>query len=388
MGGPVPDEYRDAFSHGQPRGRAAGLNPGNRFESVRLHVLGDHLDAMLVETDEAGETAAGPQIPTHVLRDHTRTLINYVDPAKSPDIGFRWTINPYRGCSHGCIYCYARPGHEYLGLSSGLDFETTLFAKLDAPALLERELARPKWRGEPIVMAGVTDAYQPVEAKLNITRQLLTIMARCRQPVSIVTKNKLVLRDLDLLAELASHRAAHVAVSLTTLDAKLARCMEPRASHPRDRLEAIRQLSAAGVPVTVMTAPIIPGLNDRELPQLLAAAAEAGATSAGYVLLRLPHQIKALFLDWLKRHYPDRAGKVESFIRQSRGGELYDATHGSRMRGQGPIAEQIEQVFHLFKRRHGLAGGWAGLSSDAFIKPAPPRRDGQLGLFKAVTVQA
>ncbi|MFA9479488.1 PA0069 family radical SAM protein [Phycisphaerales bacterium AB-hyl4] len=365
-------EYCDGLPNGPVRGRGAGLNPGNRFEDVRLHVLGEHLDAVLVEHD------AQRQVTTRVLRDQSRTLINYVDPAKSPDIGFRWTINPYRGCEHGCIYCYARPGHEYLGLSSGLDFETTILAKLDAPALLERELDKATWQGEPIVMAGVTDVYQPIEAKLRLTRGLLEVMARCRQPVSLITKNKLILRDLDLLMELAKHDAVHAAVSLTTLDATLAQRMEPRASHPRDRLEAIRQLSAAGVPVTVMAAPIIPGLNDRELPALLKAAAEAGATSAGYVLLRLPYQIKALFLDWLARHYPQRAGKVESFIRQARGGELYEATHGKRMRGEGAMAEQIGDVFRLFRRRYGLTGQRHALSSDAFVRP---NRDGQMSLF-------
>ncbi|MEX0652929.1 MAG: PA0069 family radical SAM protein [Phycisphaeraceae bacterium] len=356
------------------KGRGTPLNPGNRFESHDVVAAFDdfeHEDHPLLEP--------GRKVETVVLKDHTRTLINYVDPEKSPDIGFRWTINPYRGCAHGCIYCYARPGHEYLGLSSGLDFETTLFAKLDGPALLEQELAKGTWRGEPVVMAGVTDVYQPVEAKLRITRGLLEVMARCRQPVSLVTKSKLILRDLDLLRELAGHDAVHVAVSLTTLDATLARQMEPRASHPRDRLTAIRELSAAGIPVTVMTAPIIPGLNDREIPQLLAAAAEAGATSAGYVLLRLPHQIKGLFLDWLKRHYPGRAGKVESFIRQARGSELYDATHGTRMRGEGPMAEQIGEVFRLFRRRHGLTGHRHRLSSAAFVRPSVAGE--QLGLF-------
>jgi len=244
-------EYRGALAEGPVRGRGAGLNPGNRFETTRIHILGEHLDgpdAAASELDVARESVSG-RVPTRVLPDESRTVINRVDPKMSPDIGFRWTINPYRGCEHGCIYCYARPGHEYLGLSCGLDFETRIFAKLDAPRLLRRELAGPGWAGESIILSGVTDPYQPVEAKLEITRRCLAVMAQCGQPVSVITKNRLVVRDVDHLKMLAGRDGAHVAISLTTLDAGLAAKLEPRASSPVDRLRTIRELSRAGVPV-------------------------------------------------------------------------------------------------------------------------------------------
>ena len=364
-------EYADGLPTGRPRGRGAGLNPANRYEPLSLHVLGEEYDRLAEETDEAAK------VRTVVYRDASRSILNRVDP-NSADIGFNWTINPYRGCEHGCIYCYARPDHERLGMSCGLDFETQIFAKPEAPQMLEKALASPKWQGEPIVMAGVTDPYQPIERKLRITRGCLEVMARCGQPVSFVTKNRLVRRDLDLLSQLAGAGAARVAVSITTLDASLAAKMEPRAASPRERLETVRVLSEAGVPTLVMVAPIVPGLTDRETPAILEAAAEAGASGASYVLLRLPHQIKALFLDWLKREFPDRASRVESLIRQTRGGQLYDSRFGVRQRGEGPVAEQIRQQFQVFARRYGLSGRLEPLSSDAFRHPAP---DGQLGLF-------
>ena len=355
----------------EARGRgSSSLNPGNRFEPVRLHVLGEHLDQQREEHPE------GRQIATRAFPDHSRSIINRV--ADSPDIPFRWTINPYRGCEHGCIYCYARPGHEYLGMSCGLDFESKIMVKLNAAELLKRELARKSWTGEPIVMSGVTDCYQPLEEALRLTRQCLEVLADCRQPVSIVTKNRLVLRDLDVLTELARHRAVHVALSVTTLDPKLARVMEPRTSVPRERLKSIERLAAAGVPVSVMTAPIIPGLNDRELPQLLKAAKEHGAQHAGWVMLRLPHQIKALFLEWLQKHYPDRAPRVESLIRQSRGGDLYDADFSRRMRGSGRHAEAIGSMFKLWSQRYGLDRPLPKLSSESFRRPS---RNGQMELF-------
>jgi DNA repair photolyase len=337
---PGPYEYPDAIPQGQVRGRGAGLNPGNRYEEIRLHVLGEHLDEILTDPDTTPR-----QTQTRVYKDHTRTILNHVD---SPDIGFNWSINPYRGCEHGCIYCYARPFHEQLGFSCGLDFETRIMAKLDAPRLLRKELAKPSWRPETIAMSGVTDCYQPIEAKLRLTRGCLEVFAECRQPVAIVTKNRLILRDLDLLQELTRFHAVSVAISLTSLKNDLARTMEPRASSPADRLHVISALSAAGIPVTVMTAPIIPGLNDQEIPSLLQAAADHGARSAAYVLLRLPYQIKALFLDWLKTHYPQRADRVESLIRQTRDGHLYQPTFGLRMVGHGAIAGQIHDVFHVF----------------------------------------
>jgi DNA repair photolyase len=364
-------DFVDGTSHGAlARGRGSALlNPGNRFEPIRLHILGEYLD------EQAFEHPSGVQVKTQVLHDRSRTIINAVD---SPDLGMKWTINPYRGCEHGCIYCYARPGHEYLGMSCGLDFETKIMAKMDAPELLKREFASTKWLGEPIMMSGVTDCYQPIEEKLRITRRCMEIIAECRQPVTIVTKNRLVLRDLDLLRELAAHHAVGAAVSVTTLDRELAMKMEPRASAPADRLRTIRELSQAGIPVTVMVAPVVPGLTDREMPAILEAAAAAGATGAGWVLLRLPHQIKALFLDWLARHYTDRAAKVEHLIREARGGKLYDATPFKRRRGEGPHAELIAHVFRTYTRRLGFNKEPRPLSSAAFHRPS---RDGQLSLF-------
>lgn len=369
-------EYRDALPDGRLRGRGAGVDPGNRFEGVRLHVLGEHLDAA---AREAGGACA--RRATQVLTDDTKKVIHKVD---SPDMGMSWTVNPYRGCEHGCIYCYARPYHEYLGLSSGIDFETRIIAKHDAPRLLARELAKPSWHAEPVVMSGITDCWQPIESELRIARGCLEVLAQCRQPVTLITKNRLILRDLDLIEELHRYGAIHVAVSLTTLDNALAAKMEPRASSPADRLHTISRLAAAGVPVTVMTAPIIPGLTDRELPRLLEAAAGAGATSAGYVLLRLPWQIKALFLDWLGHHFPGRAKHVEMLIRDAHGGKLYDPAPGVRRRGRddSPIAQQIGGVFRMFRRRYGLdrgrASGAAGLSNEHFRRPT---LDGQRSLF-------
>lgn len=367
-------EFGDALPRGAVRGRGAGLQPGNRFETVRLHVLGEHLDEVARENAECGRGAA--QVRTFVGEDSTRSIINPVD---SPDLGFSWTINPYRGCEHGCIYCYARPGHEYLGLSCGLDFETRIFAKPEAPALLRRELAAPSWKGEVLVMSGVTDPYQPAERELEITRACLSIMAECRQAVSIITKNRMVTRDLDLLAPMARLGLCRIAISITTLDNDLAAKMEPRASSPAARLAAVRDLAAAGVPVMVMTAPIIPGLNDREIPALLAAAADAGATSAGWIMLRLPFQIKALFLDWLARSFPDRAAHVESLLRQVRSGGLSDPRFFSRHRGEGPIADQIAKAFKVFRKRSGLDRPLPRLNTALFRRPEAIR--GQLTLF-------
>ncbi|MEX2217814.1 MAG: PA0069 family radical SAM protein [Phycisphaerales bacterium] len=355
-------EHADALPAGKVRGRGAGLNPGNRFEAVRLHVLGDYLDEV------AAERPDGTQVLTRLYDDRSRAALNKV--VDSPDIGFEWTVNPYRGCEHGCIYCYARPFHEYLGFSSGLDFETRIVVKRSAPARLRAALARPSWRGTPIVMSGVTDPYQPVEAKLRVTRGCLEVMAECRQPVAIITKSRLVLRDLDLLTALAKEKAASVALSITTLDHDLAAKMEPRASSPRARLEAVERLAAAGGPVRVMVAPIVPGLTDHEIPQILKAAAEAGADGAGYVLLRLPHQVKALFLEWLGQHFPDRASHVESQLRGARGGQLYDPRYFARQRGEGARADQIRQAFDVFRARFGLDRPVAGLSGASFRPPA------------------
>jgi len=342
-----PAEHPDALLTGRLRGRGAGLNPGNRFEDLRLHVLGEHLDEIAIEHPD------GAKVPTRVYRDSTKTIINPVD---SPDLAFSWSINPYRGCEHGCIYCYARPTHEYLGLSCGIDFETKVFAKTDAPALLRAELGKRSWQGEGIMISGVTDPYQPVEARLRITRAILETCRDFAQPVAMITKNKLITRDIDLLADLARFNAASAAVSITTLDNKLAAKMEPRASSPRERLDAIRKLSAAGIPTAVMVAPIVPALTESEIPAILAAAKDAGATSAGWVLLRLPHQIKALFLDWLRREVPDRAAHVEAAIRDTREGDLYQTQWRARQKGKGARAEQIGKIFEVFRRKVGLDG--------------------------------
>jgi DNA repair photolyase len=367
--------YRDALPGGPAHRRGAGLNPGNRFESIRLHVLGEELDRQWVERDE-GE--AGPRrVERHVYLDRTRSIINRV--SRTADVPFDWTVNPYRGCEHGCIYCFARQYHEYLGFSMGLDFETKLMAKPDAPDLLRKELAAPGWRAEPIVMSASTDIYQAIEHKMGIARRCLQVMADCGQPVSTMTKGALVLRDTDLWSELAERNAGRVTITLVTLDADLAQKLEPRASSPAGRLRAIRELTAAGVPVSVNVAPIIPGLTDSELPAILEAIADAGARRANWVLLRLPYQIKDLFLDWLQRNvHPDRARKVESLIRQSRGGKLYDASAESRYRGKGPIVEQLAQTFDVFTRRYGLNRDVRPLSSAHFRRPDV---GGQMSLF-------
>ncbi len=368
--GEAEPDYRDRLATGAARGRGAGLNPGNRYEDVRLHILGETLDEAIIDNPD------GVQVATQILPDHTKTIINHVD---SPDLGFTWTINPYRGCEHGCIYCYARPTHEYLGMSSGLDFETKIMAKFDAADLLKRELASPKWSCEPIMISGVTDPYQPIERKLRITRSVIEVLHECRQPFSLVTKSHLITRDIDLLSELANENLVRAAVSITTLDPKLARIMEPRASSPRDRLAAVKALSDAGIPTSVMTAPIIPGLNDEEIPALLKAAAEHGAGNAGWVMLRLPYQIKDLFIEWLARHFPDRAKKIVHHITDMRGGNLYESTWKVRQRGRGAYAEQIKKTFKVFVERYGLTRKFPDLDCTKFRRPA---LDGQMGLFR------
>lgn len=366
--------YRDALEKGPARQRGAGINPGNRFETVRLHVLGEELDRQLVERE--GDDGKLHKVERKVFLDKTQTIINRV--AQTSDVPFDWTVNPYRGCEHGCIYCFARPYHEFLGFSCGLDFETKLMAKPEAPKLLRQELAKPSWKPEPIVMSASTDIYQPIEHKMRLARQCLEVMAECGQPVSTMTKSALVLRDTDLWQKLAALNAGRVTITLVTLDAELARKLEPRASAPSARVRAIRQLADAGVPVTVNIAPIIPGLTDTELPSIIEAVAEAGARRAAWVLLRLPYQIKDLFLDWLQRSvHPDRARKVESLIRQAREGKLYQATT-NRRRGSGPMVEQLAQVFDVFTRKHGLNRDVRPLSSAHFKRPT---LGGQMRLF-------
>src|ERR1051325_1824266 len=331
--------------------RGTAENPPNRFEHVHL------------EREEDWDPDQEPLPRTQFIKDSTKTIIARND---SPDIGFEASINPYRGCEHGCIYCYARPFHEYLGFSSGLDFESKIMVKLDAPALLRAELSSPKWKPQVIAISGVTDCYQPVERKRKLTRGCLEVLAEFRNPVGIVTKNFLVTRDVDLLAELSKHRAAVVFISLTTLAAELRNVMEPRPSPPAARLEAVRRLAEGGVAVGVLLAPMIPGLNDHEIPALLKAAAEAGARSAGYVPLRLPHAVAPMFEHWLEKHFPGRKDNVLNRIRAIRGGKLNDPTFGKRMTGQGIFAEQMERVFDVACRKYGLDKPMPPLSTDSF----------------------
>jgi DNA repair photolyase len=367
--------YRDALPNGLAHRRGAGLNPGNRFEAVRLHVIGEEIDRQWIERQN--EDGTSNRVERQVFFDRTQRIINQV--SKTADVPFDWTLNPYRGCEHGCIYCFARPYHEYLGFSSGLDFETKLMAKTDAPKLLKQELASPRWKPEPIVMSAITDIYQPIEHKMRIARQCLEVLAECGQPVTTMTKSALVLRDTDLWSRLAEMNAGRVTITLVTLDADLAQKLEPRASSPAGRLRAIRELAAAGIPVTVNIAPIIPGLTDVELPRILEAVSEAGARRAAWVLLRLPYQLKELFLDWLKRLvHPDRAKKVESLIRQASGGKLYQASSPDRRRGRGSHAAQLAQTFDVFTRKYGLNRDIRPLSTAHFRRP---QMDGQMTLF-------
>jgi DNA repair photolyase len=337
------------------RGRGAAFNPANRFE-------------LFCYEYEAGATPDpdGPALTTRFFRDQSRTVLAHND---SPDVGFDTSLNPYRGCEHGCAYCYARPTHEYLGFSAGLDFESRIMIKDDAPELLRRELAAPGWRPRVVSLCGVTDAYQPVERRLRLTRRCLEVFAEFRNPVTVITKNGLVARDRDLLADLARDRAAAVCLSVTTLDADLAGRLEPRASRPAGRLAAVAELAAAGVPVGVMVGPVIPGLTDHELPAILRAAAQAGARFAGYTLLRLPLAVGPLFDDWLRRHCPDRREKVLGRVRATRGGVLNDARFGSRMRGEGELARQLRSLFALGCRRAGLSSRFPELSATAFRRP-------------------
>lgn len=295
----------------------------------------------------------GQPLPARTVfyRDDTQSMITYND---SPDIPFRAGASPYRGCEHGCAYCYARPFHEYLGFSAGLDFETKIMVKERAPELLRAELSKKSWKPQPIAMSGITDVYQPIERRLGLTRRCLEVFAEFRQPVGIVTKNHLITRDIDLLRELAKWNAVSIAISVTSLDPELAKVLEPRASRPQRRLAAIAELSAAGIPVRVLTAPIIPGLNDHEIPALLDAAAQAGAHGAGYTIVRLPHAVAPLFEAWLERHVPGQKDKILGRIREMRGGKLYNAKFGARMRGEGPLAEQIKALFMFAKRQAGL----------------------------------
>ncbi len=336
------------------KGRGATENPPNRFEPIEYVPDMDAYDP-----DE-------PPPPTQFFRDATKSILAHNN---SPDIGFDTSINPYRGCEHGCIYCYARPGHEYFGLSAGLDFETKIFVKLDAAKLLREEFMKRSWKPKTIVISGVTDCYQPAERRFRITRSLLEVFAEFRNPVGMITKNHLVTRDLDILSDLARDNLVGISVSITSLRNEIQRVMEPRTSVPAKRLAAVEALRNAGVPVNVMIGPVVPGLTDEELPAILKASADAGARSAGYIMLRLPYAVKDLFETWLARHFPDRRDKVLNRIRSLRGGELYQSKFGERMRGEGIFADQIEMLFDATCRKLGLNAERKKLSIEHFRRP-------------------
>ena len=349
------------------RGRGASWSPANRFE--KLHVDVNDVDAVDVDpgdhppSQSYGVPGERPRRATQYFRDGSKTIISRNN---SPDVGFETSVNPYRGCEHGCIYCYARPTHEYLGFSAGLDFESKIMVKMDAPELLKVELESPRWKPQVLVMSGVTDPYQPIERKLRITRGCLDVLARFRNPVAIITKNRLVSRDIDFLRELATYNAAAVNISVTSLDAKLQRVLEPRTSPPSARIETIQQLRSAGIPTGVMVAPIIPGLTDHEVPKILKACAKAGAQFAGYTIIRLPWAVAPLFEHWLEEQFPDRKEKILGRIRDlRRNGRLNNSQWRTRMTGEGIFAEQIASLFKIGCRRAGI-GERPKLSTAAF----------------------
>lgn len=355
--------YKESEARDLHRGRGASGNPANPFEALHVEL----------DPPEPPDDRDVPKLATQFYRDATKTIIARNN---SPDVGFETSINPYRGCEHGCAYCFARPTHEYLGFSAGLDFESKIVVKQEAPELLEAELSSPKWKAQVVAMSGVTDPYQPIERRLKITRRCLAVLAKFRNPVAIITKNRLVTRDIDLLRELAAYQAVGVNISVTSLDTKLQRILEPRTSPPQARLDAIAQLHAAGIPVGVMVAPIIPGITDHEVPAILQACGKAGAQFAGSVVLRLPWAVAPLFERWLDEHFPDRKEKVLGRIRSMRGGEkLYDSRWSKRQEGEGIFAEQIASMFEIGCRRAGI-GGRPTLSTAAFRRPV-----GQMDLF-------
>lgn len=348
------------------RGRGASANPSGRYEPAQRETFDDGWE---IEEEL-------PTLPTEVFVEKPRTIVTKND---SPDILFEKSINPYRGCEHGCSYCFARPTHAYQGLSSGLDFETKIFAKPNAAELLEKELQSSKYQPTPIALGSNTDPYQPVERRFRITRSILEVLSRMNHPVAIVTKSALVTRDIDILGPMAERQLAKVAISVTTLDPKLARRMEPRAATPAKRLETIRRLTEAGIPVSVLVAPIIPAINDHEIEAILKACAEAGAGEAGYVLLRLPHDLKDLMRDWLVDHYPDKLNHVFTLLQQARGGKDYDANWSTRQSGIGPYAWMLGRRFETTCERLGLNKRSLRLRTDLF--KVPPKETGQLSLF-------
>lgn len=348
------------------KGRGSQINPPNRFGGPWYEADLEH-----VEHDQEYLDSLRNRSTEYILDDSK----SIVTENNSPDVGFRFSMNPYRGCSHGCSYCYARPYHEYLGWNAGLDFETKILVKENAPKLFREFLCRDAWKPEAIAMSGVTDCYQPAERQYRLTRGCLEVAAEAQQPIGIITKNALVLRDLDILRGMAASNLAHVNLSITTLDADLARSMEPRTSTPLARLRAVKELSEAGVPVRVLIAPVIPGLNETEIPAILKAAREAGAKGAGYVLLRLPLTVAPVFVEWLQRTQPARYQRIEGRIRDTRGGKLNDSDFATRMCGTGEIAQQIGEMFRLFAKRHGLDGKLPAYDCTRFRPP------GQMWLF-------
>lgn len=348
----------------------SNIDPPNRFERTHAEPDNEHLEW----DDEYLKERENRHI--EYISDTSKSIVS---ENNSPDIPFRFSVNPYRGCIHSCSYCYARPGHEYLGFNAGLDFETKIVIKHDAPELLREVLAKDSWKPEPIMFSGVTDCYQPAERQFQLTRRCLELVLECKHPVSIITKNALVIRDLDILQGLAANNLVHVFVSVTTLEPELARDMEPRTSIPTARLRAIEMLAEAGVPVGVMVAPIIPGLNDSEVPSILKAAKDSGAAAAGYVLLRLPLTVEPVFREWLERTQPTKADRILGRIQETRGGRLSSSTWGERMVGSGEIADQIKKMFRLFRSRYGMDKKLPPHNCSIFEPPVP--NSGQLRLF-------
>jgi DNA repair photolyase len=348
-----------------PRGRGVPDNPTGRFEELEYTPDPEALEDLRRDAETSGEPFRLPSPATVCFKDDSQSIIAHND---SPDVGANVSLNPYRGCEHGCSYCYARPYHEFLGFSAGLDFETKIMVKPAAPRLLRKALSSPSWKPQHLACSGVTDCYQPLERKFRLTRACLEVLAEFRQPVGIVTKNRLVTRDIDLLQTLAHHGAVCVTLSLTTLDPHLSAIMEPRASAPSARLAAIRQLSEAGIAVGVSLAPVIPGLNDHEIPAILTAAREHGASYAFYSVVRLPYRLPDLFFSWLERHFPEKREKVEHGIRALRSGELNDSRFGIRMAGKGTLAATLSHLFEVTAARVGL-GGPPDLSTAAFQRP-------------------
>ena len=352
----------------KPMGRAARLNPKNRFEKLVIE------DFQADEVDNFYEDDSERKIPTTYLKDKSKSVISIND---SPDIGFDYSFNPYRGCEHGCIYCYARPTHEFLGFSSGLDFETKIMVKQNAPSLLEKEFQKKSYVPKMIMFSGNTDCYQPLERKLKITREALKVCLRYKNPVSVITKNKLVQRDIDILKDLAKEKLVTVTISVTSLDSKLCRQMEPRTASPIKRLETIELMANNNIPIGVNVAPIIPGLNDEEIPNILKAASERGALYAGYIMLRLPYQVIDLFIDWVQREFPDRAKKIINKIKEMRNGKLNSSEFGERFSAKGEQAEAIHNLFYLSCEKYGLNKERIAIEAENFINSY----NNQLDLF-------